>query len=104
MRVFVCVFVCVYACACVCVFACVFACMCLCVPLCVCVYVCIVSSCLLGLYEMHTEFNGRNLLEGRHLGEKGETKVILQWILKKYVFAMNGGWNRFGAKSDGVIL
>jgi hypothetical protein len=43
-------------------------------------------------------------LEDGHLGEKGEAKIILQWILSKYVFTMNDGWNRFGAVSDGVIL
>jgi hypothetical protein len=35
---------------------------------------------------MHTESYWRNLLEDRHLGEKGEKKTILQSILRKYVF------------------
>ena len=74
----------------------------LCLCVCLCVYHFLVPT--RPAWNAHrillVEFVGR-----KALGSKGgEKKTILQRILRKYVFKMNGGWNHFGAVSDRAII
>ena len=92
-------------CVCTCVYACV--CVCLCVCLCVCTRVCVCLSVYHFLMPTRPAWNAHKILQAAYvgrqaLGRKGGDKSKITMDIKDYVFTMNGGWNRFGAMSDGV--